>query len=127
MGINFEDPFDTSLESTISFGYYVASAIKGDEDDLNWFPNLGNDSWALGVIGFTYDGIELSMTPGLRMAHIDTASLNFKLPEQEFQRVYETLKQQDDTMFTYSDTDALGDLIASRKSCADLAKIIDDI
>ena len=30
-------------------------------------------------------------------------------------------------MYTYSDSDALGDLIASRKSCADLANIIDDI
>lgn len=92
VGINFEDPFDPSLESTISFGFYVASAIKGDEDDLNWFPNAGTDSWAIEVISFTYDGIELSTKPGLRKAQIDTASLNFKLPEQEFQRVYQTLK-----------------------------------
>lgn len=37
VGINFEDPFDPHLESTISFGYYVEKAIKGSEDDLNWY------------------------------------------------------------------------------------------
>lgn len=65
--------------------------------------------------------------PGQRKAHIDTASLNLKLPEQEFQRVYETLKKQDDTMYTFTDSDALGDLIASKKSCPDLAKVLSEI
>ena len=67
--------------------------MKGEEDDLNWYLNQGTDSWAIEVISFTYDGIELSAMPGERKAHIDTAGLNFKLPAKEFQRVFDVLKQ----------------------------------
>ena len=47
IGLNYEDPQDTSLESTIQFGYIDYSEIQGGEDGLNYYSNIGLDVWAV--------------------------------------------------------------------------------
>lgn len=42
---------------------------------MNWFDNVGEDSWAVNVIQpLTYDGVELEASTSAKLAHIDTGS-----------------------------------------------------
>ena len=58
VGLNFEDPMDPSLRTSLTFGYYDEDHInRGSRRGLNYFPNVGNDTWAMSVIDpLCYDG-----------------------------------------------------------------------
>ena len=51
IGLNFEDPMSPELRTSITFGYYDEDHIdKGTSRGLNFFPNVGNGTWAMTVI-----------------------------------------------------------------------------
>lgn len=42
------------------------------------------DSWAINMESLKYDGKEVFLTPGKKLAIIDSASVNIQLPQREF-------------------------------------------
>jgi hypothetical protein len=45
---------------------------------------MATDSWAINMDSLKYDGKDVFITPGKRLAIIDSASVNIQLPEREF-------------------------------------------
>ena len=41
VGLNFEDPVDPSLRSSISLGFFETKYIYGGLDAMYWFANTG--------------------------------------------------------------------------------------
>ena len=85
IGLNFEDPMDPNLVSSISFGFLEEKSVQNGNNGMNWFDNAGEDSWALNVLTpLTYDGVPLDATHSAKLAHVDTGSQNIRVPQQEF-------------------------------------------
>jgi len=49
VGLNFENPVDPSLSSSISLGFFEEKYVYGGFDNLFWFANTGKDEWAIEV------------------------------------------------------------------------------
>lgn len=115
VGLNFEDPMDSSMISSITFGYFDEGSVKKGERGMNWFPNVGTDTWAMGITEPpTYNGEELyEKGEGPKIAHIDTASLNIVVPEAEFTKLLQAMRKVDPTITTYSEDKWLGNILKS--------------
>lgn len=42
-GLNFEDPLDASMASTISIGFFEEKYVHGGFDNMYWFANTAKD------------------------------------------------------------------------------------
>lgn len=93
---------------------------------MNWFPNVGTDSWAMGITTPpVYDGKELyDKSVGPKIAHVDTASLNIVVPEAEFTTLLQAMRIADPTITTYQEDRWLGNIMKSSNSCEGLAPLL---
>jgi hypothetical protein len=74
VGLNFEDPSDKSLVSTVTLGYIDYNQIKGGEDGFNYYSNIGLNHWAVLMDDVQYNKEGLGMGMGGRMAIIDSGN-----------------------------------------------------
>lgn len=74
--MNYENTFFYKDKiSIITFGYFASSHIQGGEEGLNWYPNLGTDSWMVMLDDLMFNGQDLQTRPGAKKAHIDSAGM----------------------------------------------------
>jgi hypothetical protein len=59
VGLNFENPLDANLVSTITFGYFDINLIQNGSQGLNWYDNIGRESWAIILDELKYNGYKL--------------------------------------------------------------------
>lgn len=126
VGLNFEDPMSSDMVSTITFGHYDEGSVVKGRRGMNFYQNVGEDSWTLHMISPpTYNGVELyDSSVGLKLAHIDTASLNIVVPKAEFAKLLEAMREVDPTITTYYEEAWLGSIMKSSKSCEALAPLL---
>ena len=118
IGLNFEDPMDPDLVSSITFGFLEEGRVRAGKQGLNWFENVGEDSWAINVLTpLTYDGVELQPGASAKIAHIDTGSKNIRVPKAEFENLLEAMQKSDPTIERYEEEKWEGNIMKSRKSC----------
>jgi len=75
VGLNYENNLDKDRASTITFGFYDLNNVKNGEEGLNWYLNVGADSWAVWLDDIKLDGKDIQTRPGAKVAHIDSANL----------------------------------------------------
>ena len=118
IGLNFEDPMDPDLVSSITFGFLEEGRVRDGKQGLNWFENVGEDSWAINVLTpLTYDGVELQPGASAKIAHIDTGSKNIRVPKAEYETLLEAMQKSDPTIERYEEEKWEGNIMKSRKSC----------
>ena len=128
VGLNFEDPMSPDLVSSISFGYFDEKSVRYGRRGMNWYPNVGTDTWAMAITESpTYDGIEIANDKSKRHAHIDTAGNHLVVPQAEHNRLYLAMRQQDNTITTYEEEQWQGEIMKSDLSCRELAPLLSDL
>ena len=99
VGLNYENEIYTDKVSTITFGYYDWEHIEGGDQALNWYQNLGTDSWMVMMDDLMYDGTDLQTgDKGAKNAHIDSASMYIQVPQSEFNVLKNLLLRVDRTI-----------------------------
>jgi hypothetical protein len=73
VGLNFEDPTDKNLVSTVTFGYIDYNQIEGGEDGFNYYSNIGLNTWAVLMDEVEYGPVGLGQSQA-RMAIIDSGN-----------------------------------------------------
>lgn len=86
VGLNFENPRDLDKVSTINFGYYDVDQVVNGEAGLNWYQNMGNETWSIVMDDIKFAGRDLQPPnqPGAKLAHIDSAGMHIQIPLAEF-------------------------------------------
>ena len=74
-----------------------------------------------------YDGKDVFITPGKRLAIIDSASVNIQLPQREFKSIKKMFLAVDPTIDEYFETGMEGPVLVSNRKCQDLMKVYSDI
>lgn len=80
IGLNYEDPDDSSSISTISFGFFDYSQIAGGEEGFNYYSNIGLNHWSVLMDSFKYGKSSISGTSNGKMALIDSGNMTIQVP-----------------------------------------------
>lgn len=66
---------------------------------MNWYQNLGQDSWMVMLDDLMYDGKDLQTNnKGAKKAHIDSGSMFIQIPVSEFNILKKMLIKADPTI-----------------------------
>lgn len=81
---------------------------------------MAEDSWAINMESLKYDGKEVFLTPGKKLAIIDSASVNIQLPQREFRQIKKMFLAVDNTIDEYFEAGTEGPVLTSNRKCQDL-------
>ena len=56
VGLNYEDPSDTSKVSSLTFGYFDTSNVENGAEGLIRFDNVGTDNWSVMLSDIAFGG-----------------------------------------------------------------------
>lgn len=84
VGLNFENPDDTASISTITFGFFDYSQIKGGEEGFNYYSNIGLNHWSVLMDNFKYGDGAISGSGNGKMALIDSGNTTIQIPASQF-------------------------------------------
>ena len=125
MGLNFEDPNDKNLVSTVSFGYIDYNQIEGGEDGFQYYNNIGLNYWAVLMDDVQYDKQGLGMNTGGKMAIIDSGNTSIQIPASQFEELKTIMQKQDNTI---KEQEVDGQtILVSQKKCDYLANVFGDL
>lgn len=124
VGLNFEDPKEKSLISSIHFGYIDYSEIKGGKEGLVYFSNIGLSLWGtiMHSVGYGNESMTISHDTDGKLAVIDSGNTSIQIPASQFDKLMERMLQ-DDKSITKQDIEGAGTIMVSTKSCRDLESI----
>jgi hypothetical protein len=125
VGINYENPLDTNQRSVITFGSIMYDEIEGGADGLTYHPNLAQGKWGLLMDLFSYNKVDLTTEHFAKIAFIDSGNFSLQIPASMHFNLKNEMKKHDSSIFV----DHLDgqEILASRKSCSDLEKLLKDI
>ena len=87
VGLNYENPADSSSVSTVSFGEWAFDQVHGGEEGLNYYPNAATSHWAVMMDDVSYDDKDIQGAVGGKIALIDSGNTSIQLPESEFRQL----------------------------------------
>ena len=94
VGMNFEDPMNPNVVSTLTFGHFDGSAVWNGLGSLNYFGNIGKESWAMAVMDpIMYNGEHLYETSFSKVAHVDTGSPNIRIPHYAWDKLLQIMQK----------------------------------
>lgn len=124
IGLNFEDPVDFLMQSTISVGFVDEPQVVGGMKGFVNFTNAEQDSWTLKLNDLQYNGKDIGFSSP-RSAVIDSGNSSIQLPASVFANLKAMLINQDNSI-TESIIDGEYALLSS-KSCDQLEPILSDL
>ena len=74
VGLNFEDPTDHTMVSTVSFGFIDYNQIAGGDEGFNYYTNIGINHWAVLMDDVQYMKNGIGLGQGGKMAVIDSGN-----------------------------------------------------
>lgn len=92
VGINFEDPNESTSRSQISFGEIIFDEIEGGEKGANYYSNLGKDNWGLLIDDFLYDDNDMTNGQKAKIALIDSGNISIQLPQFVWDNVFISIR-----------------------------------
>lgn len=125
VGLNYENPMDTSVKSQITIGAINFAEIHGGEDGLNYYSNLAINKWGLLMDDFLYNGIDMTGDHKAKIALIDSGNTSIQIPASMFQATMAEMKKVERSIYS-TEVDGATIMVA-RTPCSDLYDKMADI
>ena len=109
----------------ISFGQIDYSEVVGGEKGLNYYSNLAIDQWGLLMDDFLYNGTDMTLDAGAKIALIDSGNTSIQLPTSMYIQVMNAMRRTERTIISQEVDDT--QILVARKPCYKLWDTLGDI
>ena len=132
VSLNYEDPSDSTQASTITFGEIDPSQIKGGEEGMNYYSNVGQGEWALLIDHLIYsgehtheekEGAHVVLT---KQALIDSSNSSIQIPDTMFDNILKRMQTEDGSIGVHELSSDRRQIVSS-KSCSEIEANLGEI